>query len=184
MKIIPTELSEVLLVEPDVFGDERGYFMETWNLRRYQEAGLDATFVQANVSRSEGCVLRGLHYQWPDPQGKLVYVIEGAICDVAVDIRRGSSTFGQWVSRRLDGKNKHQLYVPPGFAHGFCSLSEVAVVAYLCTTVYDRDADANVRWDDPAIGIDWPVSLPQVSERDGSAPVLAQVPEDRLPLMT
>lgn len=181
MKIAPTELSDVLLVDPDVYADHRGFFMESWNQERYAAAGLAMDVVQTNLSRSEGSVLRGLHYQWRRPQGKLVSVVEGAIFDVAVDIRRGSPTFGRWVGRRLDDDKRRQLYVPPGFAHGFCSLTEVVVVAYACTTAYDPESDANVSWRDPAIAVDWPVESPQVSERDAAAPLLADIPSDRLP---
>ncbi len=155
--------------------------MEAWNAERYRELGLDAEFVQSNLSKSIGTVLRGLHYQYHHPQGKLVSVVEGAILDVAVDIRPDSERFGQWVSRKLDDETRHQLYVPPGFAHGFCSLSEVVVVSYLCTTAYDAASDANVLWNDPDIGIDWPVSDPQLSARDNDAPQLKDIPRDQLP---
>lgn len=182
MKIIPTALPDCVVIEPAVFGDERGFFLETWNADRFVERGLSAAFVQSNVSRSSQGVLRGLHYQWPGPQGKLVSVLDGAVYDVAVDIRRGSPTFGQWTSALLSADNKRQMWIPEGFAHGFAVVSETALLSYLCTAVYDRAADAAVRWDDPAIGIDWPISEPQLSAKDAAAPLLADVAPERLPV--
>lgn len=181
MKVIETDLSGCLVIEPKVFGDARGFFMETWNRGRYAEHGIGPDFVQSNLSRSARGVLRGLHYQWPNPQGKLVSVLEGEVYDVAVDIRRGSPTFGRWAGVILSAENKRQLWIPEGFAHGFVSLSESALFAYLCTTAYDAQADASVRWDDPTIGIDWPVSNPSLSDKDATAPLLADVAPDRLP---
>lgn len=167
-----------------MFGDERGFFMETWNAVRYGELGLPDRFVQSNVSSSAQGVLRGLHYQWPNPQGKLVSVLEGEVYDVAVDIRRGSPTFGQWTAVVLSAQNKRQMWIPEGFAHGFAVLSERALLSYMCTNVYDKAADAGVRWDDPALGIDWPVGNPSLSQKDAAAPLLAQVAHARLPVFT
>ena len=166
MKMMPTRIPEVLLIEPDVFGDERGLFMESYHARKYAEQGLDATFVQDNHSRSGKGVLRGLHYQLEQPQGKLVRVMAGAVFDVAVDIRKGSPTFGQWVGFELTGSNHLQLYVPPGFAHGFCVLSESADFLYKCTDFYAPQAEQGIRWHDPDIGIEWPGSDFRVSEKD------------------
>lgn len=181
MKIIETRLPGCVVIEPAVFGDERGFFFETWNAARFGEHGLPTEFVQSNVSSSSRGVLRGLHYQWPNPQGKLVSVLEGEVYDVAVDIRRGSPTFGQWEAVMLSAENKRQFWIPEGFAHGFAVVSERAIFSYLCTAVYDRAADASVRWDDPAIGVGWPVSDPQLSAKDAVAPLLADIAPDRLP---
>jgi dTDP-4-dehydrorhamnose 3,5-epimerase len=184
LKIIETSLPGATLIEPAVFGDDRGFFMETWNAQRYGELGLPDRFVQSNVSSSSKGVLRGLHYQWPNPQGKLVSVLEGEVYDVAVDIRRGSPHFGKWAAVLLSAENKRQFWIPEGFAHGFAVLSDRAVFSYMCTNVYDKAADAGVRWDDPAIGIDWPIGEPLLSEKDAKAPLLAEVPADRLPVYT
>ena len=184
MKVIETSLPGCVVIEPAVFGDERGFFFETWNAARFGEHGLPTTFVQSNVSSSSRGVLRGLHYQWPNPQGKLVSVLEGEVYDVAVDIRRGSPTFGQWEAVMLSAENKRQFWIPEGFAHGFAVVSERAVFSYLCTAGYDKAADAGVRWDDPAIGIDWPVSDPQLSAKDAVAPLLADIAPERLPVFT
>ncbi|MBB3834833.1 dTDP-4-dehydrorhamnose 3,5-epimerase [Xanthomonas arboricola] len=182
MKVINTGLPGCLLIEPAVFDDGRGYFFESWNAERFAKHGLPASFVQSNVSSSSKGVLRGLHYQWPRPQGKLVSVLEGEVYDVAVDIRRGSPHFGQWVAAVLSAENKRQFWIPEGFAHGFAVLSESALFSYLCTDVYIREADASVRWDDAAIGIDWPISDPVLSAKDAAAPFLADVPGERLPV--
>ena len=181
MKVVETSLPGCVVIEPAVFGDERGFFFETWNAERYGQHGLPTAFVQSNVSSSARGVLRGLHYQWPNPQGKLVSVLEGEVYDVAVDIRRGSPTFGQWAAVMLSAENKRQFWIPEGFAHGFAVVSERALFSYLCTAVYDKAADAGVRWDDPAIGIDWPVAEPQLSAKDAVAPLLADVAPERLP---
>ena len=183
MQVKELSIPGLLLFEPQVFGDARGYFMETWNARRYRDAGLDVEFVQTNVSRSARGVLRGLHFQNPNPQGKLVYVLEGEVFDVAVDIRRGSPHFGRWDGATLTAYNHHQLYVPAGFAHGFCVLSEYALFGYHCTTVYDGPSDLAVRWDDPAIGIEWPLGEPKLSPKDAKAPLLADLDPDRLPTL-
>lgn len=181
MKRVETSLKDAVILEPAVFGDHRGFFYESYNKAMYAELGIHADFVQANVSRSARGVLRGLHYQWPNPQGKLVSVLDGEVYDVAVDIRRGSPTFGQWAGVMLTAENKRHFWIPEGFAHGFCVLSEFATFSYQCTALYDREADAGVRWDDPAIGVDWPISDPLLSEKDAKAPMLAEVALDRLP---
>ena len=184
MKVVSTSLPGCLVIEPVVHGDARGFFYESFHATRFAEHGIDAAFVQTNVSRSAHGVLRGLHHQWPNPQGKLVSVLEGEVYDVAVDIRRGSPTFGQWAGVMLSAENKRQFWIPEGFAHGFAVVSERAVFSYLCTAVYDKAADAGVRWDDPAIGIDWPVTAPQLSAKDAVAPLLADVAPERLPTYT
>ncbi|HET7331045.1 dTDP-4-dehydrorhamnose 3,5-epimerase [Dyella sp.] len=182
MKVIRTSLPGAVVIEPQVFGDARGYFYESYNQAKYADAGITAKFVQSNVSRSSKGVLRGLHYQWPNPQGKLVSVLEGEVYDVAVDIRRGSPTFGQWAGVMLTADNHRHFWIPEGFAHGFCVLSEYATFSYQCTALYDAKADAGVRWDDAALGIDWPISSPQLSEKDLKAPLLADIPAERLPV--
>ena len=170
------------LIEPRVFGDERGSFFESWNGPRWaQEAGLDLAFVQSNVSRSQRGVLRGLHYQWPQAQGKLVTVLQGEVFDVAVDIRRGSPTFGQSVAAILSADNHRLLWIPEGFAHGFVVLSDSAVFHYLCTTPYKREDDAGVRWNDARLAIDWPVSAPLLSGKDAGLPFLDEITAQRLP---
>lgn len=184
MKSVETRLPGVWIIEPKVFGDGRGYLYESFNQQRFRELGIEADFVQSNVSRSARGVLRGLHYQWPSPQGKLVGVLEGEVYDVAVDVRRGSPRFGQWVAVMVTAENKRQLWIPEGFAHGFCVLSEFATFTYQCTALYDAQADAGVRWNDAAIGVDWPVSDPLLSGKDASAPLLADVAADRLPVFT
>lgn len=181
MKFTETALPGCVVIEPQVFGDSRGFFYESYNEAKYRDAGIDRRFVQSNVSRSARGVLRGLHYQWPHPQGKLVSVLEGEVYDVAVDIRRGSPTFGQWAGVMLTADNHRHFWIPEGFAHGFCVVSEFATFSYQCTDLYDAKADGGVRWDDPAIGIDWPVSRPLLSEKDGKTPLLADVALDRLP---
>lgn len=182
MKLIETDLPGCVVIEPRVFGDARGFFYEGWNRSRFAEAGLDFNVVQSNVSSSARGVLRGLHYQWPNPQGKLVNVLEGEVFDVAVDIRRGSPTFGRWTGVMLTAENKRHFWIPEGFAHGFAVVSERAVFSYLCTNVYDPAADAGIRWNDAALGIDWPIAQPILSAKDEVAPFLADVPEDRLPV--
>lgn len=182
MEILQSELPGVLLLKPRVFRDERGSFLETWRRQRYADAGITATFVQDNAAVSHRGVIRGLHYQYPDPQGKLVMTLQGTVFDVAVDIRRGSPTFGRWTGHTLSEENGHQLWIPEGFAHGYAVLSETAVFAYKCTRAYRADADAAIRFDDPAIGIEWPIERPLLSAKDRSAPLLADVPDFRLPL--
>ncbi|MEL7190718.1 MAG: dTDP-4-dehydrorhamnose 3,5-epimerase [Pseudomonadota bacterium] len=165
MKVIPTKLHGALIIEPRVFGDDRGFFMESWNAEAFEEAGLDLTFVQDNHSRSQKGVLRGLHFQNPGPQGKLVRVTRGAVFDVAVDLRRSSPTFGQWVGVELSASNHRMLYVPKGFAHGFLTLEGNTDFLYKCTAPYAPDAEHSIAWDDPAIGIEWPL--------DGTTPILS-----------
>lgn len=184
MKIIETSLPGCCVIEPAVFGDERGFFFETWNAERFQERGLPGNFVQSNVSSSARGVLRGLHFQWPRPQGKLVSVLEGEVYDVAVDIRRGSPTFGRWEAVILSAENRKQFWIPEGFAHGFAVLSERALFSYLCTDVYVKEADAGLRWNDADIAVDWPVSAPTLSAKDENAPFLKDIAEDRLPVYT
>ena len=177
MKIVDTALPGVKLIEPRVFGDDRGFFLESWNARSFADAGLDLDFVQDNHSRSARGVLRGLPYQLKNPQGKLVRVTAGAVFDVAVDVRRSSPHFGRWVGYELSDANKRMLWVPPGFAHGFVVLSDNADFLYKCTQLYDGSDDRGIRWDDPAIGIDWPLAgiTPQLSGKDAAAPLLADV---------
>jgi dTDP-4-dehydrorhamnose 3,5-epimerase len=165
-----------------VHGDARGFFYESFHAGKYRQLGIDVHFVQSHVSRSGRGVLRGLHYQWPHPQGKLVTVLEGEVYDVAVDIRRGSRTFGRWEAAMLTAENHRQLWIPEGFAHGFCVVSEAATFMYQCTALYDPAADAGVRWNDAAIGIDWPVAEPLLSAKDEASPFLADVPADKLPV--
>lgn len=177
MTVIPTALPEVLIIEPRVFGDARGFFFESWNEQAFNKAvGYDVRFVQDNHSRSARGVLRGLHYQMPPhTQGKLVRVVSGAVFDVAVDMRRSSANFGRWVGVELSADNHRQLWVPPGFAHGFLVLSETADFLYKTTDFYAPQAEAAVRWDDPAIGIQWPDTgvPPMLAEKDAKAPLLA-----------
>jgi dTDP-4-dehydrorhamnose 3,5-epimerase len=181
VKISETGLPGCLVIEPKVFGDERGFFYESFNLDRLAEHGLAPRFVQGNISSSQRGVLRGLHYQWPKPQGKYVTVLQGEVWDVAADIRPGSPTFGQWTAVVLNGDNHRHFWIPPGFAHGFVVLSETALFSYLCTETYDPAADAAVRWDDPTLAIDWPVASPSLSAKDAAAPLLSQIAPERLP---
>lgn len=180
MQVRKTALDGVLIIEPQVHGDSRGYFMESWHRSRYAEAGLP-DMVQSNYSRSGKGVLRGLHFQYPQPQGKLVSVLEGAIWDVAVDIRYGSPRFGQWVAAELSAQNHRQFYIPDGFAHGFCVLSEHALVHYMCSSEFNAAYDSAVAWNDPGIGVDWPVVPTSVSARDSAAPRLRDWPAEKLP---
>ncbi|WP_133499517.1 dTDP-4-dehydrorhamnose 3,5-epimerase [Cognatilysobacter terrigena] len=182
MKLVETDLPGCVIVEPRVFGDDRGYFYESFNLDRLGAEGLAPTFVQGNVSFSQRGVLRGLHYQWPKPQGKYVTVLQGEVWDVAVDIRRGSPTFGKWTAVVLNAENKRHFWIPEGFAHGFVVTSDTALFSYLCTATYDATADAAIRWDDPTLGIDWPASNPSLSTKDADAPFLDAIPADRLPV--
>lgn len=182
MKLLETRLPGCMVVEPAVHGDDRGFFYESWNAQRFGAHGLPTRFVQHNVSRSQRGVLRGLHYQWPNhPQGKLVSVLEGEVYDVAIDIRRGSPTFGQHAAVVLSADNKRHFWIPEGFAHGFLVLSETALFTYLCTAPYDRASDNALRWDDPALAIDWPLAEVSLSAKDAGAPLLADVPPERLP---
>ena len=180
MRVAPTEIPDVLVIEPDVHQDDRGFFLETYHAERYRQHGIAGPFVQDNHSRSQARTLRGLHLQLRRPQGKLIRVVEGEIFDVAVDVRRGSPTFGRWVGVRLSAGNFRQVYVPPGFAHGFCVVSGAAQVEYKCTDLYDPASEIGIAWNDPAIGIPWPVVEPLLSPRDSRHPTLAEV-TDRLP---
>lgn len=180
MNVIPCDLDGVLLIEPKVFGDARGYFLETWNRRRYHDAGLAVEFVQDNVSFSRKGILRGLHFQNPNPQGKLLQVLQGEIFDVAVDLRRSSPTFGRWHGVTLSSENKRQFYVPPGFAHGFAVTSDTALVHYKCTELYSPADEATLAWDDPDVGISWPVSEPLLSDKDRRGWRLKDIPQSRL----
>jgi dTDP-4-dehydrorhamnose 3,5-epimerase len=181
MKIIETDLPGCIVIEPHVHGDARGYFYESFHAEKYRQRGLDLRFVQTNVSRSARGVLRGLHYQYPNPQGKLVNVLEGEVYDVAVDIRTGSPTFGRWAAAILSADNKRHFWIPEGFAHGFAVLSDYATFSYQCTTLYDHSADAAIRWNDGEIAVDWPLGAPLLSEKDQRAPFLRDVPAERLP---
>lgn len=181
MNRIDTGIEGLVILEPELHGDRRGYFMETWHAKRYAEAGLPERFVQANVSRSSAGVIRGLHYQYPEPQGKLVTVLEGRIFDLAVDIRSDSPTFRQWAGVELSAGNHRQFYVPEGFAHGFCVLGEDALIAYLCTRFFSPEHDAAIAWNDPDIAVRWPIEPQSLSRRDRQAPRLREVPLDRLP---
>lgn len=180
MKVHPCELEGLLLIEPDVFGDSRGFFLESYNRRRYRDAGIDFEFVQDNFSLSRRGTLRGMHFQNPQPQGKLVSVCQGEVFDVAVDIRRDSPTFGRWFGVTLSAENRRQLFVPPGFAHGFVVTSEQALFHYKCTDFYAPKSELGFRWDDPDVGIKWPVENPILSQRDSAAAFLKDLPPDRL----
>ena len=182
MKITPLEIPGVHLIEPKVWKDDRGFFLETFHAGKYAAAGLTRPLVQANHSHSRRGVLRGLHRQTAYPQGKLIYVVRGAIWDVAVDVRRGSPAFGRWVARELNEDNKAQLYVPEGCLHGFLVLSEEVDVIYQCTDVYHPQGELGVRWDDPKLGVDWPIKQPFLSAKDAVLPLLDEIPAERLPL--
>ncbi|MCB0263472.1 MAG: dTDP-4-dehydrorhamnose 3,5-epimerase [Calditrichaeota bacterium] len=178
----PTEIPEVLVIKPRVFRDPRGFFMETFHAEKYAEAGIRENFVQDNHSFSTKGILRGLHYQLKRPQGKLVQAVSGEIFDVAVDIRKGSPTFGKWVGVTLSERNKWQIYVPPGFAHGFYVVSETANVTYKCTDFYDGKDEYGIQWSDPEIGIDWQLDVnPVLSPKDELHPALKNAPKDVLP---
>ncbi len=180
MKVTATDLPGVLIVEPRAFGDARGFFLETFQAERYAAVGIRGPFVQDNLSRSAKGTLRGLHYQQPRPQGKLVQVLRGAVWDVALDVRRGSPHFGAWVGVELSEENRRQMWIPPGFAHGFCVLSDGADFFYKCTDFYAPDCERAIRWDDPGLGILWPVASLLISAKDGAAPSLSEATE--LPL--
>jgi dTDP-4-dehydrorhamnose 3,5-epimerase len=182
MKVTETSLPGALIIEPQVFGDARGFFYESYNKGQWEKAGINADFIQTNVSRSAKGVLRGLHYQWPNPQGKLVSVLDGEVYDVAVDIRRGSPTFGQSFGVMLTAENHRHFWVPEGFAHGFCVLSDFATFTYQCTALYDAKFDAGIRWDDADLAIDWPLSVPLLSDKDTRTPLLKDVAPERLPV--
>ena len=181
MKVTETALPGVLIIEPRVFRDERGFFLETYQAERYAGLGVDRTFVQDNLSFSIRGSLRGLHYQLNRPQAKLVQAVTGVIFDVAVDIRRGSPTFGQWLGVELSEENMRQLFIPEGFAHGFCVMSDTALVAYKCSDFYAAGSEGGVLWSDPDLGIAWPLKEPVLSEKDRCHPCLKDLSPDRLP---
>ena len=181
MQVTATKLPEVKLISPDVFHDHRGFFIETFQCDRYATKGIGHRFVQDNLSFSKRGILRGMHLQYPHPQGKLVYVLQGEVFDVAVDVRVGSPTFGQWVGEVISAENKRQLWVPEGFAHGFCVTSETALFVYKCTDFYNRATEISLRWDDPDVGIDWPISNPELADKDAQAPCLRDIDRSRLP---
>lgn len=173
MEFQPTSIPDVILITPQMFGDQRGFFQETYHREKFRLGGIDVTFVQDNHSRSTRGVLRGLHYQIRQPQGKLVRVLRGEIWDVAVDLRRHSPTFGKWVGVTLDDRKFQQVFVPAGFAHGFCVVSETADVAYKCTDLYLPEAERSLLWNDPALGIAWPTEIPILSAKDSTGKLLA-----------
>ncbi len=181
ISVIKTALPGVVVLEPDVLGDSRGFFMETYHEKKYRGLGLNCTFVQDNCSHSAKGILRGLHYQLDHPQGKLVFAIKGEVFDVAVDIRRGSPFFGHWVGEILSEENKRQIYIPEGFAHGFCVLSDSADFIYKCTDFYHPDDDRGINWSDRTINIKWPVENPILSAKDKALPMLQETPENLLP---
>jgi dTDP-4-dehydrorhamnose 3,5-epimerase len=183
VKATVTELPGVIIIEPRVFRDARGFFWETFHGEKYARLGINNTFVQDNHSHSAKGILRGLHYQLKHPQGKLIYVVRGEIFDVAVDIRRGSPTFGRWTGEIISSENKRQIYVPEGFAHGFYVLSKEADVIYKCTDLYASGDEYGILWSDPAININWPIAGdPLLSEKDSQYPLLNDLPEEHLPL--
>ena len=182
MKIVETKLPGVLRIEPRVFGDSRGLFFETWKANRYQKVDIPGPFVQSNFAQSHRNVIRGLHYQLKHPQGKLIWVTRGKVLDVVVDIRGGSPTFGQWIGEVLSDDNHVQLFIPPGFAHGYGVMSEIADVQYLCTDFYEPNDEYGIRWDDETLKIAWNISIPIVSEKDRSLPSLKDVSNTSLPL--
>jgi len=167
-------LPEVIIVEPELFQDDRGFFMEMYHQEKFHEAGIKDSFVQDNRSRSRRGTIRGLHYQFGKPQGKLIWALSGEVFDVVVDIRKGSPLFGQWFGITLSGENKKGLYVPPDFAHGFCVLSEEAEFFYKCSDFYAPEDECCIRWNDPDLAIDWPVENPVISEKDANAPLLGE----------
>ena len=181
MNVRETKLQGVLILEPDVFSDVRGYFLETWNSKRYLDASIEDCFVQDNVSFSKRGVLRGLHYQYPQSQAKLVQVLSGEVVDVAVDIRNGSPTFGQWISEVLSEANHRQMYIPSGFAHGYCVVSETALFSYKCTDFYNPSSEGGIIWNDPDINIAWPIKEPVLSDKDSSFPKLSDIQPEKLP---
>jgi dTDP-4-dehydrorhamnose 3,5-epimerase len=181
MKFLPTAVPEVILIEPDVHQDARGFFLETFHQEKYAQGGVPGPFVQDNHSHSLRGTLRGLHAQRARPQGKLVRAVRGEMFDVAVDVRRGSPTFAKWVGAVLSETNFRQLYIPPGFVHGFCVLSDEVDVEYKCTDFYAPGDEITVAWNDPEIGVEWPVKEPILSAKDARAPTLAEL-RDRLPL--
>lgn len=181
MKVTPLKIPDVLLIEPDLYGDDRGFFLESWSESKYAEFGMTERFVQDNLSMSRRGTLRGLHLQHPFGQGKLVHVVHGEVFDVAVDVRFESPTFGQWIGHPLSGESQRQIYIPPGFAHGFCVTSDFALFEYKCTEVYHPEAELGVAWDDPELSINWPKMEHIVSPKDRMHPRLGDVEKERLP---
>jgi len=181
MKVIRTDIQEVLVIEPNVFSDDRGYFLESYHMKKYHEAGISTGFVQDNLSFSCKGTLRGLHFQHPHGQAKLVQVLTGHVYDVVVDVRRESKNFGRWIGIHLSDENKRQIFIPEGFAHGFCVVSETALFSYKCSEMYAPECEQGVRWDDPDLAIDWPVKQPILSSKDAVYPRLRDIPVDRLP---
>lgn len=181
MNIKETKLTGVLILEPKVFTDDRGYFLETWNNTRYEQAGIPGPFVQDNISFSKKGILRGLHFQYPQSQGKLIQVLSGEVVDVVVDIRVGSPTYGQWIGEVLSESNHRQMYVPPGFAHGYCVTSEAALFSYKCTDFYNPATEHGIVWNDPDIGIEWPIAQPVLSPKDAVYPRLKDLRPKNLP---
>ncbi len=184
MKVETTKIPGLVIVEPRVFGDARGFFKETYGADRYAEAGIAGPFVQDNLSKSSRGVLRGLHLQHPHGQGKLVQVLLGEVFDVAVDVRRGSPSFGEWVGVTLSAENHRQFYIPPGFAHGFCVTSDEALFSYKCTDGYHPECEHGVLWNDPEVGIQWPMEEPLLSDKDKAYPRLSAIAVDTLPVFT
>lgn len=180
MNVLPCDIPGLVVIEPKVFGDARGFFFESWNQKRYEDAGISGHFVQDNLSFSRRGILRGLHFQNPRAQGKLLQVLQGEVFDVAVDLRRSSPHFGRWHGVHLSSENKRQFYIPPGFAHGFAVLSETALFHYKCTEFYSPADELALKWNDPAVGIDWPLKDPLLSERDAKGLMLSEIPPDRL----
>jgi dTDP-4-dehydrorhamnose 3,5-epimerase len=182
MLVLDTDIPEVKLIKPKSHGDSRGFFLETFQKERYKEMGIDHNFIQDNHSRSKKNTLRGLHYQSKNMQGKLVRVSRGSVYDVAVDIRKGSPTYKKWVAYVLNDENHHQLFIPPGFAHGFCVLSDYADFEYKCTDLYSPNYEVGLQWSDPELDIDWPISNPLVSEKDKANPLLKNLDDKLLPI--
>jgi dTDP-4-dehydrorhamnose 3,5-epimerase len=180
MKVNPSKLAGVRVIDPDVFGDDRGFFLETWSEQRYRQSVDVEPFVQDNVSFSRRGILRGLHFQKPNTQGKLVMVLAGEVFDVALDLRRNSPTFGKWESHRLSSENKRQVFIPPGFAHGFQVISDTALLHYKCTAYYSASDEHTISWNDPALAIPWPVADPVLSSKDARGRRLSELPKEHL----
>jgi dTDP-4-dehydrorhamnose 3,5-epimerase len=181
MNVKEAKIKGVLILEPDVFRDERGFFLETWNKERYEKIGIRYSFVQDNISFSKKGILRGLHFQYPQPQGKLIQVLSGEVIDIAVDIRIGSPTYGQWHSEILSDTNLKQMFVPPGFAHGYCVMSESAIFSYKCTDFYNPATEHGIIWNDPELKIDWSIKEPVLSPKDAKYPRLKELSHSELP---
>lgn len=184
MNVINTDIPDLLIIEPKVFGDQRGYFLETFQAERYKSAGILCDFVQDNLSFSAKGVLRGLHFQIKHPQAKLVQVLKGSVYDVAVDIRPGSPTFGKWVGIELSEDNHRQFFIPQGFAHAFCVLSDTALFNYKCSDYYNPHDEGGIIWSDPEIGIDWPMNSPVLSQKDSIYPKLSEIKPENLPVFS